>query len=80
MGEMDKPWFAAKRYGLGSGLPIAWQGWVAAGLFLVGLFGAALFVRWPLNMVLEAIIGIAFCVVNAAKTKGGWRWRWGGED
>ncbi len=80
MGEMDKPWFAAKRYGLGSGLPIAWQGWVVAGLFLVGLFAAALFVSWPLNIFLEAIGAIAFCVVLAAKTKGGWRWRWGADD
>ena len=25
----DNPeWFAAKRYGFGSGFPIAWQGWV----------------------------------------------------
>jgi hypothetical protein len=80
MGEMDKPWFAAKTYGLGSGLPIAWQGWVAAALFLVALLGTAVFVRWPLNILLETIVVIAFCVVNAAKTKGGWRWRWGGED
>ena len=21
-------WFASKRYGLGAGLPMAWQGWV----------------------------------------------------
>jgi hypothetical protein len=46
----------------------------------VALLGAAFFVRWPLNILLEAIVVIAFCVVNAAKTKGGWRWRWGGED
>jgi hypothetical protein len=80
MGSTDKPWFAAKRFGIGSGWPIAWQGWVAAGLFLVGLFGAALFVNWPLNILLEAIVVIAFFVVNAAKTQGGWRWRWGGDD
>jgi hypothetical protein len=46
----------------------------------VGLFGAALFVRWPLNILLAGIVTVTFCVVNAAKTEGGWRWRWGGDD
>lgn len=23
-----RPWFAAKRFGVGAGLPIAWQGWM----------------------------------------------------
>ena len=27
----DPEWFAAKRYGYGSGLPIAWQGWAVIG-------------------------------------------------
>ena len=52
-------WFAPKRYGLGSGWPIAWQGWaVMAGFFLV--IGFALWLFGPdypavLSIVLPSI-------------------------
>ena len=40
----DEPeWFAARRYGIGSGPPIAWQGWAVLGAYLV-LLGLASFV------------------------------------
>ena len=25
----DEDWFAAKRYGIGAGLPLRWRGWVS---------------------------------------------------
>ena len=76
----DRPeWFAAKRYGFGAGLPIAWQGWallLAYGLLLwlaVRLFGKddlrALTIVIPATLVL--------LLITARTTKGGWRWRWG---
>jgi hypothetical protein len=80
MDGMDRPWFAAKRFGIGSGWPIAWQGWVALAVFVAAMAANLIYVGWPLKFVLEGVIVIAFCVVNAAKTKGGWRWRWGSED
>jgi len=80
MGEMDKPWFAAKRFGIGSGWPIAWQGWVALAVFLAAFFASLKYAPANLRTWLAFILAVAFCVVNAAKTKGGWRWRWGGED
>jgi ABC-type uncharacterized transport system permease subunit len=80
MGSMDKPWFAAKRYGVGSGWPIAWQGWVALGAFLAALFASLKYAPANLKMWLAFILAVAFTVIIAAKTKGGLRWRWGGED
>ncbi len=80
MDFIDKPWFRAKRYGLGSGLPIAWQGWVVLGLFVAALPASLLFAPKPLNMVLAGVLAAAFVAVTAAKTKGGWRWRWGDDD
>ena len=72
-------WFAAKRYGYGAGLPIAWQGWaglVAYLLFIamaVWLFGEkdlrGLAIVIPATVVLLLIAG--------RTTRGGWRWRWG---
>lgn len=72
-------WFAAKRYGYGAGLPIAWQGWAVLIAFLLSIGGAA----WlfgaddarALAIVVPATIGLL--VVTARTTRGGWRWRWG---
>jgi hypothetical protein len=80
MGEIDKPWFAARRFGIGSGWPIAWQGWVVLCIFIAGMAATVIYAPLPFNIVLEGIVVIAFCVLNAAKTRGGWRWRWGRED
>ncbi|MDE2435231.1 MAG: hypothetical protein KGM49_03120 [Sphingomonadales bacterium] len=78
----DNAWFAAKRFGYGSGLPIAWQGWVLM-LGQVGLMaiGAVLLARHPAAMLAWVVI-FAFLPMPliAAKTRGGWKWRWGGKD
>jgi len=75
-------WFAPKRYGYGSGVPISWQGWAVTLAFVAMaalvsvkfgdrpmlLFGALV----PLTVILM--------VVCAKTTRGGWRWRWGDPD
>jgi len=79
----DRPeWFAPKRYGLGSGWPIAWQGWAVLAAFLA-LIGIALLLFGPddprgLAIALPAVA--ALMLVSALPTRGGWRWRWGEED
>jgi len=80
MDSMDKPWFRPRRYGLGSGLPIAWQGWVVFALFVAAVPTSLVFAPKPLNLVLVGIAVAALAVVSAAKTEGGWRWRWGRKD
>ena len=79
----DRPeWFAPKRYGLGAGLPIAWQGWaVLGGFLLVVAFAAWLFGAHDaraLALVLPA--AAALVLITALTTKGGWRWRWGEKE
>lgn len=75
-------WFAPKRYGLGSGLPIAWQGWVVflGYLALVGL--ASLFLRHSLIAYLSVVatLTVVLTIICARTTRGGWRWRWGKSD
>lgn len=75
-------WFAPKRYGYGSGRPIAWQGWA----LLIGyimLIGLASFLM-PYSLVgyyaIVAVLTIIVLRVAALTTKGGWRWRSGKED
>ena len=79
----DRPeWFSAKRYGYGTALPISWQGWLVMAIyFFIAIGSAFLFAKRPL--ILLSIIfpaTVIFLVVAAKTTKGGMRWRWGGEE
>ncbi len=75
-------WFAPKRYGIGAGLPIAWQGYAVLAAFLLAiglsllLFGAD--DLRALAIVLPALA--ALLIITALTTKGGWRWRWGEKE
>jgi hypothetical protein len=75
-------WFAPKRYGYGSGLPISWQGWlITVGFIVLSAIVGARFSDRP--AVVFAILIPAVCVlmlIAAKTTRGGWRWRWGEDD
>jgi len=72
-------WFAPKRYGYGSGMPISWQGWaLTIGFVLLNVVIAVELSNRPLQLVAVAIPGfVVFMVICARTTRGGWRWRWG---
>jgi hypothetical protein len=75
-------WFAAKRCGFGGGMPIAWQGWVALLVYMAIVLGASLLIErspWAAGSVIFTATAI-FLVVCAKTTRGGWRWRWGGDE
>ena len=75
-------WFGPKRYGYGAGLPTSWQGWTLTLGFvlLVIVLGFTLKDR-PLALIAAIVpLIIAFIVISARTTRGGWRWRWGEED
>lgn len=79
----DRPeWFAAKRYGLGAGLPIAWQGWALLLGYLILTIGTVfLFQRQPYLVLAVVMPATALLlIVTARTTRGGWRWRWGDPD
>ena len=75
----SKPWFRPKSFGLGSGLPIAWQGWLLLGLHVALTLGVALLLRdKPLALVAAALtLAVLPMPIYAARTQGGWHWRWG---
>ena len=72
-----KPWFAAKRYGFGSGLPIAWQGWLILAAYIGGVIGGAFLLHGAARVLELVLITGALVAVCAVTTDGGWRWRWG---
>jgi len=82
----DGAWFAPRRFGYGAGLPIRWQGWAVLGAYMTMLWPFHLLNR--LSGALPHIAAIAlFLTATAAlvwtcarKTRGGFRWRWGGRD
>jgi hypothetical protein len=80
--DEDDAWFAPKRYGYGTGLPIAWQGWALLGAYIL-IIGAASLLIADHPLVYAAIVlaaTILVIAVAAARTRGGWRWRSGEED
>lgn len=75
---MDKgPWFRAKRFGYGAGLPFKWQGWVLLLSHMAVLLGITLLLAdRPLVMVpLVLVAALGPMPVYAARTEGGWKWR-----
>jgi uncharacterized membrane protein YphA (DoxX/SURF4 family) len=86
--DSDKAWFAPKLYGYGAGLPISWEGWLVLAVYLLIVCGAA-FALPLITPIAESVAAIAVITIVATivlliicvrKTRGGWRWRWGGQD
>ena len=86
--EDNEAWFAPKRFGYGAGAPIRWQGWVA---LLSYIFAVAFVVWFGPNYLATAqsfiftygcigVLTTLLVLVARAKTRGGWRWRWGDDD
>jgi hypothetical protein len=76
-----EPWFRAKRFGFGAGLPFKWQGWLTLAAYLLAMMGLGLFVdghnTMPtmLTAVLMLTITAIFLVIVRNHTEGGWKWR-----
>ena len=67
----DDAWFAAKRYGYGSGLPIAWQGWAILLGYVALIASAALLIRysWIAYAGIVAAASLAFIAVCASSAR-----------
>jgi hypothetical protein len=82
MSDDGPEWFAPKRYGYGSGPPISWQGWAVTIGFVLLVIALSLELkdRPPALLAAIALPTVAFMVICAKTTRGGWRWRWGEKD
>jgi hypothetical protein len=80
--DQDDAWFAPKRYGYGSGMPIAWQGWALLAAYLLLILAASPLISRSLPAYLTILLFATVMVtaIAAAKTRGGWRWRRGERD
>ena len=73
-----EPWFAPKKFGYGSGLPTAWQGWVLTAAFIALVFCISLMAKGmglALHFVVMALLTLPFLWLVRRHTPGGWRWR-----
>ncbi len=71
-------WFPAKRYGLGWGLPVTWQGWAVLVAYLVAI--AAVTASLPDHPRAGAVLiaGASLLLLGICWRKGEpLRWRWG---
>ena len=82
MSDDGPQWFAPKRYGYGSGLPIAWQGWAVTAVYIAIVLIALRLVPSRPIIILAVIVPatVTLIVITARTTRGGWRWRWGNKD
>jgi hypothetical protein len=82
MSDDGPEWFAPKRFGYGSGLPIAWQGWAITIVFMAVAVATALLYSGRPIVVFAILVPLTamLLVITAKTTRGGWRWRWGGKD
>lgn len=83
MDETDGAWFAPKRFGIGTGRPIVWQGWAFSALHGAVLILGVLLLRHQHQRAMVAwllIFTLLPLPVYAAKTRGGLKWRWGSRD
>lgn len=73
----ERPWFRPKSRGYGTGLPIAWQGWVMMLMHIALITGVTVLLRdRPTVMTIAVVlVGLAPLPLYRAKTEGGWRWR-----
>ena len=79
-------WFAAKRFGYGAGLPVAWQGWALLLGYTALIFGLAWLVAAAtlgtkvVAIVVSVFSTMLFVEMARRHTAGGWKWRWGSGD
>jgi hypothetical protein len=75
-------WFEPKRFGYGAGKPISWQGWAVTIAYLGLVLIAALLIVRSMLVFLAILLPatLAFIIISARTTRGGWRWRWGKKD
>ena len=71
-----RPWFRAKSHGYGTGLPIAWQGWLLLALHIALIAGLAVLLQdQPVLMAIAIILAAVVPMpIYRARTEGGWRW------
>ncbi|PZU49422.1 MAG: hypothetical protein DI568_06130 [Sphingomonas sp.] len=77
----EEAWFAPRKRGIGSGVPIRWQGWALIAAYVLTLIGISLPGKKPDSLRITLIFAVTavFLLITARKTKGGWRWR-NGDD
>lgn len=80
MSVPQKYWFPAKRYGLGWGVPLTWQGWAVLIAYVALLISGAVLIDIDQQIIgwLSYVLGLTGALlVICWRTGEPLRWRWG---
>lgn len=75
------PWFRAKKFGYGAGLPFKWQGWVLLGVYILAMAGLGVIadkngaIPTIATVALMLMVTAIFLFIVRSRTEGGWKWR-----
>jgi hypothetical protein len=75
------PWFRAKKFGYGAGLPFKWQGWAVSAFYALAMTGLGLLADNNEAMPTIATVALMLFVTGIflgivrKRTEGGWKWR-----
>jgi hypothetical protein len=76
--EQRQYWFAAKRHGIGWGLPVKWQGWATVAIYAALLVSALRVLRDPvIRLVCIVALTVALIAIIVWKGERPFTWRWG---
>jgi hypothetical protein len=76
-GSLGRPWFAHKRFGVGTSGPITWQGWAMVWILAVAFILELWLMRGRGQTAAVFATAAISAIICKFKTEGGWRWRWG---
>lgn len=79
MAEDEDYWFVPHRYGLGA-TPVSWQGWLLIGAYIGAVIATRHLAVPRARLPIIAALTVPMLTLAAARTRGGWRWRWGEKE
>lgn len=77
----EGPWFRAKKFGYGAGLPFKWQGWAVLGVYLLTFVPLGFISKQDgaapkiISLALIFVATLFLLVIVRKRTEGGWKRR-----
>lgn len=70
-----KAWFRVKRHGYGVGLPVAWEGWLVLGFYVVVIVLTATLYSELASFAVLIVFTPILLAIAYSRSDDEWRWR-----